>query len=137
EFSRIDDGGERQVADFLNVRTPGTPHGAVVVSAGGWRGRRLGTSDPMKIVCLGERRQVLFESNDAAEPVPQLFDRQVRAFGEAGQRALASMTVAIIGLGGTGSVTAQQLAHLGVRRFVLIDPDRIEASNLNRVVGAR
>jgi hypothetical protein len=30
----------------------------------------------------------------------------------------------------------QQLAHLGVRHFLLIDPDTVEDSNLNRIVGA-
>ncbi|QXF11105.1 HesA/MoeB/ThiF family protein [Sphingopyxis terrae] len=43
--------------------------------------------------------------------------------------------VAIVGLGGGGSHIAQQLAHLGVGHFTLIDPDVIEASNLNRLVG--
>ncbi|HZL29868.1 MAG TPA: ThiF family adenylyltransferase [Pseudolabrys sp.] len=44
--------------------------------------------------------------------------------------------MAIVGLGGTGSIVAQQLAHLGVRKFLLIDRDKIEETNLNRTVGA-
>lgn len=48
---------------------------------------------------------------------------------------LASLRVAIVGLGG-GSHIEQQLAHVGVGQFVLIDFDRIEDSNLNRLVGA-
>jgi hypothetical protein len=60
----------------------------------------------------------------------------VRAFGEEGQRTLAGLRVAVIGLGGTGSHVAQQLSHLGVGAFLLIDPDAIELTNLNRVVGA-
>ncbi|MGL3111809.1 HesA/MoeB/ThiF family protein [Bradyrhizobium sp. BR 1432] len=47
------------------------------------------------------------------------------------------MLVGVVGLGGTGSLVLQQLAHLGVRRFLLVDHDIIEASNLNRVVGAQ
>ncbi len=136
EFSQVDDMGENRLASFLAARTPGVPHGAVVISIGGWRGRRLGTSDPMRIISLGEWREVLFEPNHADELIPPFFDRQVRAFGEAGQRIMGSLTVAIVGLGGTGSVVAEQLAHLGVYRFILVDPDRIEPTNLNRVVGA-
>jgi hypothetical protein len=64
------------------------------------------------------------------------FDRQVRLFGQTGQAIIGDAKVAIIGLGGVGSLLAQYLAHLGVRNFVLIDPDRIEAINLPRVVGA-
>lgn len=56
--------------------------------------------------------------------------------GADSEGTLAAPRVAIVGLGGGGSHIAQQLAHVGVGQFVLIDPDRIEASNLNRLVGA-
>jgi molybdopterin-synthase adenylyltransferase len=49
---------------------------------------------------------------------------------------LADRTVGIIGLGGGGSHVAQQLAHIGIGRIVLIDPQVIEDTNLNRLVGA-
>jgi hypothetical protein len=41
----------------------------------------------------------------------------------------------IIGLGGGGSHIAQQLAHIGVGRFVLSDMDHYEDKNHNRTVG--
>jgi molybdopterin/thiamine biosynthesis adenylyltransferase len=44
--------------------------------------------------------------------------------------------VLIVGLGGGGSHIAQQLAHLGVGHIALVDPQIIEPSNLNRLVGA-
>lgn len=47
-----------------------------------------------------------------------------------------SLRIGIVGLGGTGSVVAQQLAHLGVPDLLLVDPDVVEPSNLNRLVGA-
>jgi molybdopterin/thiamine biosynthesis adenylyltransferase len=46
------------------------------------------------------------------------------------------MVISVVGVGGTGSVIAQQLAHLGVENFVFVDHDLIEATNLNRLVGA-
>ena len=49
---------------------------------------------------------------------------------------LAGTRVALIGVGGGGSHVAQQLAHLGVGRFAVIDPDCVEDTNLNRMVGA-
>jgi hypothetical protein len=63
-------------------------------------------------------------------------DRQLRMFGQAGQAELARCRVAIIGLGGIGSLLAEYLARLGVGRFCLIDDDRVETSNLSRIVGA-
>jgi molybdopterin-synthase adenylyltransferase len=56
--------------------------------------------------------------------------------GESSEEVLRQCRVAIIGLGGGGSHIAQQLAHLGVGNFVLFDPDRLEETNLNRLVGA-
>jgi hypothetical protein len=47
-----------------------------------------------------------------------------------------SCIAAIVGLGGGGSHLAQQLAHIGLGNFLLIDPDAVEESNLNRLVGA-
>jgi molybdopterin-synthase adenylyltransferase len=56
--------------------------------------------------------------------------------GSQSDKVLGDCCVAIVGLGGGGSHIAQQLAHLGVGNFFLIDPDRVEESNLNRLVGA-
>jgi len=56
--------------------------------------------------------------------------------GREGQARLSAMRVAIVGLGGTGSQVAQQLAHLGVRDLILVDDDRVELSNLPRLAGA-
>ncbi|MGH3990591.1 MAG: HesA/MoeB/ThiF family protein, partial [Pseudonocardiaceae bacterium] len=43
---------------------------------------------------------------------------------------------AVIGVGGLGSFVALELAYLGVGHLTLIDPDRVEPSNLNRLIGA-
>jgi hypothetical protein len=43
--------------------------------------------------------------------------------------------VGIIGLGGGGSHVVLQLAHLGVGNYMLVDPDTIDETNLNRLVG--
>jgi len=48
---------------------------------------------------------------------------------------LAATTVGLVGLGGGNSHVAQQLAHLGIGSFVLLDDDIITLSNLNRLVG--
>lgn len=62
-------------------------------------------------------------------------DRQSFLGADSEQR-LGELTVGIIGLGGGGSHVAQQLAHVGVGGFVVIDDDRIDDTNLNRLVGA-
>ena len=62
------------------------------------------------------------------------FSRQ-SFLGPDSEQILAGTRVAIVGLGGGGSHIAQQLAHVGVGNFRLIDPQEIEDSNLNRLVG--
>jgi hypothetical protein len=42
----------------------------------------------------------------------------------------------VAGLGGGGSHIVQHLAHIGCRQYVLFDADKVEESNLNRLVGA-
>jgi len=62
-------------------------------------------------------------------------DRQ-RAFGTGLRLAAAMFQIGIVGLGGVGFPVAEQLARCGFRRFLLVDPDRVEESNLNRLTGA-
>jgi molybdopterin/thiamine biosynthesis adenylyltransferase len=67
---------------------------------------------------------------------PELkLDRQ-SFLGKDSMSVLDACRVAIVGLGGGGSHIAQQLGHLGVGEFLLIDPDFVEETNLNRLVGA-
>lgn len=61
-------------------------------------------------------------------------DRQ-SFLGPASEQDLADITVGILGLGGGGSHVVQQLAHLGVGGYVIADPDTIDETNLNRLVG--
>lgn len=61
-------------------------------------------------------------------------DRQVRFLGEAGQAQLAGARVAVVGLGGVGSMVVQDLVRMGIGELLLIDSDRFEETNLSRVV---
>lgn len=63
------------------------------------------------------------------------FSRQ-SFLGLQAQERIASVTVGVVGLGGGGSHVVQQLAHVGFQRYVLYDPDCVENSNLNRMVGS-
>ena len=56
--------------------------------------------------------------------------------GENSERVLRSARVAIVGGCGGGSHVAQQFAHVGIGSYLVIDPQTIEESNLNRFVGA-
>lgn len=56
--------------------------------------------------------------------------------GERAESIFREVRVGVVGLGGGGSHVVQQLAHLGFENFALFDPDQVETTNLNRLVGA-
>lgn len=47
-----------------------------------------------------------------------------------------NVKVCIVGYGGGGSHIGQQLAHIGVKHLTVYDGDRIEDTNMNRLIGA-
>ncbi|MDG1064621.1 MAG: HesA/MoeB/ThiF family protein [Luminiphilus sp.] len=58
----------------------------------------------------------------------------VPGFELEGQEVLSSASVLIVGCGGLGALAAQYLAAAGIGRLALVDPDRIELSNLPRQI---
>jgi len=66
----------------------------------------------------------------------EYYKRQVvlPELGRGGQERLARSKVAVIGLGGLGSVATQYLALAGVGYLRLVDQDTVELDNLHRQV---
>jgi len=85
---------------------------------------------------VGDRWRLSRAFDSTQPPLSKLFDRNVRALGPIIQHTLGDLKVGIVGCGGTGSVVAEQLVRLGVRRLSLIDPDDLSESNLTRVYGS-
>ncbi len=118
----------------------GQPAGALVfanAAAAGdiWfpDGLRLATRS---VRIIDRRLQHLLPEPASEFGTDERFDRQILMFGALGQARLRQCRVAVIGLGGVGSLLVEYLARLGVGELLLIDPDRIAFSNLPRVVGA-
>jgi len=64
------------------------------------------------------------------------YQRQIvlKSIGKEGQELLKKSRVAIVGLGGLGSISAMYLASMGVGFIRLIDKDVVEVSNLQRQI---
>ncbi len=60
------------------------------------------------------------------------FEREAMLLGEEAITKLNASYVALFGLGGVGSYTAEALARSGVGRILLIDNDKVSKSNINR-----
>lgn len=86
---------------------------------------------------VGEQLRVDFANHILPPPLPrEMFSRTVNVWGEEAHRRLARLRVGIVGLGSVGSFVAEALARMGLGRFVLIDFDRVESHNLDRLVTA-
>lgn len=79
---------------------------------------------------------------DATEPEIDTQDdafaqRTIQAFGEGTYNRLKNLRIGVVGCSGTGSPTVEQLMRLGVLDLVLVDPDKVELKNLNRIINSR
>jgi hypothetical protein len=91
-------------------------------------------ADLTRTVVVGSRRSVLTAEPDPTEPTADAqYHRQALLFGAAGQRILGTSKVAIVGAGGVGMLLVQTLARLGVGHLIVIDPERVDPTNLPRL----
>lgn len=139
--SAVDLQGESVLMPTVFNRIPNLPHGRLILGHHDYEAALLteesGAESRLKVVELGPYLRELpdLKTERLNTVLDEQFDRQVKMFGKPGQVLLGQVSVGIVGLGGTGSIVCEQLAHLGIRDFVLIDPDTLEKTNLNRVVG--
>jgi hypothetical protein len=96
------------------------------------------TAPISRLRVVGRRLQIVPSAAHAATGSAhrEVHDRQIRAFGRAGQEVLASLHVGVVGTGGTGSAVIEQLARLGVGRITAVDDDHLTKSNVSRVYGS-
>jgi tRNA A37 threonylcarbamoyladenosine dehydratase len=59
-------------------------------------------------------------------------EREVALLGEDAVKKLNNSFVAVFGLGGVGSYTAEALARSGIGKILLVDNDAVSKSNINR-----
>lgn len=139
QFSTIDDHYEANYARFLTANFPNKPH---LIS--GVFNQTLDQSQ-FRIWHRNGQSCHPISCSHAWFNLPQIppsesetdimFARQ-QVFGKGVQHHLSHLKVALIGCGGIGAIFAELLGRLGVKQWVLIDPDTIEAVNLNRLPGA-
>ena len=144
EPSSHDDIVDRQLAETFRLRSGSDYYGALILAprdpgvafTGHISVDGAGTTSIARMWAVGDRFR-LTHAHGLSVPEPlEIFDRNVRAFGSAIQQTLGDLKFAIIGCGGTGSAVAEQLVRLGVRQFLLVDPETLSPSNITRVYGS-
>lgn len=113
------------------------PFAAAVVHPQGWSGVLWSDDAPVaidRIVSIG--RTLHFLSPLPAVSHSALDVRQRDALGVVHHR-VRNLTVALVGCGGLGSPTAEQLVRMGVAELLLVDSDDLDTpSNVRRVFGS-
>ncbi|MDO7874234.1 ThiF family adenylyltransferase [Hymenobacter sp. ASUV-10] len=148
-FSEVDDESDWQLAETLTGWTGRQEPllSAIMLADGHVFGRAVGEggqfTDIDYTLVVGDDLY-LFRPFDAsgrprgtessADPEVQLRTRQ--AFGEGTTNILRKLRVGVVGCSGTGSITAELLGRLGVGQLVLVDPDKVELKNLNRILNS-
>lgn len=66
----------------------------------------------------------------------QIFDRTKLLIGEEGYQILNNSQIAVLGIGGVGSFTAEALIRAGVGSLTIIDHDIVDITNINRQIHA-
>jgi molybdopterin/thiamine biosynthesis adenylyltransferase len=146
EFSQRDDGVDASLRSALPTMGGDGTYVALVVAgtseAPAAAARVYRPADPLpipvdKIRVSGDGITLITWPGvpEAAVPESETFDRQIRMFGPAGQRALGALHVAVVGAGGTGSATAEQLTRLGVGALTIIDDDVVTEPTPTRGYG--
>ena len=140
QFSTVDDESD---ADFFNSVFGWTdtilPHAsAVMLPEGVMFGRVIMSDGSFHLLdsISAPGNDLRFWPVGEQGRVPAFMERHAQLFGSGTTRRLRELAIAVIGCSGTGSPLIEQLARLGVGRLVLVDLDRVEEKNLNRIVNA-
>lgn len=140
-FSEYDDYSDQELFSSIHVWLQSDqPHGSCIMLPGGRMFGRFFLPDMNqqhidKISVAGSDIHQ-WTYNGVAEFNEQLQARNLQAFGKKTVAVLSQMRIGVIGCSGTGSVVIEQLKRLGVGKLVLVDPDKIDMVNLNRIIGS-
>lgn len=133
-FSRADDDSDARVMPCL-FQACGSVHGsAVMVPGGAVRARiyspKMEVRDIDLVSVAHHNIRYWWANGEGCVSRPLTFTAAMTT-------ELGRLTAVVVGVSGTGSIVAEQLARLGFGRIILIDFDKIERKNLNRILNAR
>src|SRR6266516_1751427 len=152
-FSATDDGDEESFSLFLKEKFEGLHYASIVFSQNRYSARVWTFSGGSPVA-----RSALIKTQTSPENILSsdfreytdaqyektaviggegFFNRSAAVLGlDVMRKIMHDQVISIVGVGGLGSIVAEHLIHMGFHEINLIDPDVLEVSNLNRVVGA-
>lgn len=142
QFSSLDDDSDsRLFSSVFGWFDSNLPHASTIMLPDGRIFGRLFHPDMKmetfgKISMIGDSIKIWHYSfNDPGEM--EIGKRTSQAFGEGTFNLLKKLKIGVVGCSGTGSPVIEQLVRLGVGELLLIDPDKVELKNLNRILNTK
>ncbi len=152
-FSATDNGDEKTFFRFLHEKFEGINYASIVFSQRRYSARVWTLSSGSIVARSALIKTQTSRENIASADVHEdtdedyektavtagdgFFNRSALVLGLDVMRTIMhDQVISIVGVGGLGSIVAEHLIHMGFHEINLIDPDVLERSNLNRVVGA-
>lgn len=140
--SAIDDDMDAYYSSYFAGFAPRRPYVSIIVSLVREElllsGRVFWQEEwyPVSHFAVEHTSSTTYHAKKRGSPFPiERLARLVAAFGEQAAARLSDATVAVIGAGGTGSIVIETLARAGVGKLILVDPDHVSPSNLERLHG--
>ena len=138
-FSSYDNEEEPKLMANLNDLWPNSTHIGLVIGKKSLQARTyfgLEVKEAENFMIVGKTIKIIPATGHprAASNPADLFDRANAITDKGSLHDLGILKIAIVGLGGTGSLLFELLTRTGCRKLVIIDDDKVEASNLNRLL---
>lgn len=134
QFSDIDNRSDKEIIPSI-FEACGDLHGTAVMLPTGVLFGRLYTKAfdafPIDLITVVGSDLHYWWANDFIRSV-----KRPMAFTGAMTSELSRLSACIIGVSGTGSIVAEQACRMGFGRVILIDHDKVEKKNLNRIVNS-
>lgn len=136
-FSKTDDESDKLAIGSIfggwSGDVPKAGHGSAIMVGSGQIRARLYNADlksrPIGRVIVAGDNIAIWRSGDPDAAPPM-------AFGSGMTERLKQLHACIVGVSGTGSIIAEQAARMGFGKLTLIDFDRVEHKNLNRILNS-
>jgi hypothetical protein len=142
QFSTIDNSSDRALFPSVYAWTESDePHASAILMANGRMfGRVVGPDgyfeDLRHINVVGDDLLFWYSDESSFDAIPKSGRRVAQTFGAGTYNRLRKLNIGVVGCSGTGTPVIEQLARNCVGKLVLVDPDRVEEGNLNRMLNA-
>ena len=102
-----------------------------------WNGRAFERKECRTVKTVGTSIKLYFHPSHQVQTSPETrLRRTLDTWGVERQTLLANLRFGIVGLGSVGAIIAETLARIGATELLLVDADKIEEHNLDRMLYA-